>query len=278
MSSRGLIVPLRVACLLSCHNRKSLTLACLESIYSQLNACGADVEIFLLDDGSTDGTSSVVHERYPLVKLFSGSGSLFWCGAMRVLWRIAAQSRPDYFLLLNDDTFLYKNAIEVLLSSASRLNNRCLVVGSICNPINKQKVYGGFGLVSTPHFQSHLSRMSFYQTCNANCLLISNIIYQKLGIFNSAYTHAMGDFDYGYLATRSSIPILETPDFVGECFPNDESKSWRNITLSRFDRFRYLSGPKGLPFREWFIFCRRNYGLRWPIKFFGPTIRIILGI
>jgi GT2 family glycosyltransferase len=278
VSSKDLIMPLRIACLLCCHNRKSLALACLESIYSQLNACGADVEIFLLDDGSTDGTSSAVRERYPLVKLFSGSGDLFWCGAMRVLWRIAAQSRPDYFLLLNDDTFLYKNAIEVLLSSASHLNNRCLVVGSICDPIGKQKVYGGFGPISTPHLQNHFSGMRYYQTCNANCLLIPDIIYQKLGIFHGAYTHAMGDFDYGYLATRSSIPILETPDFVGECSPNDDSKSWRNNTLSRSERFRFLAGPKGLPFREWLIFCRRNYGLRWPIKFVGPTIRIILGM
>ena len=271
-------MPLRVACLLSCHNRKSLTLACLESIYSQLNDCGADVQIFLLDDGSTDGTSSTVRQRFPLVKLFSGSGDLFWCGAMRVLWRIAAQSSPDYFLLLNDDTFFYKNALDVLLSSASFLNDQCLVVGSICDPINKQKVYGGFGPVSTTNFQSHFSGMRFYQTCNANCLLIPDVIYQRLGVFNSAYTHSMGDFDYGYLATRNFIPILETADFVGECAPNDISKSWHNSALSRYERFRQLFSQKGLPYREWYVFCRRNYGLRWPIKFLGPTIRILLGI
>ena len=271
-------MPLRVACLLSCHNRKNLTLACLGSIYSQMNTCGAEVEIYLLDDGSTDGTSSAVRQGFPHVKLFLGSGDFFWCGAMRRLWQIASKSSPDYFLLLNDDTFFYKNALDVLLSSASRFKDRCLVVGSICDPTNKQKVYGGFELTSSPHFDCHLSGFRFYQTCNANCLLVPDVIYQKLGIFHGAYTHAMGDFDYGYLATRSGIPILETPDFVGECSPNDESKSWRNRALSRRKRFRLLSEPKGLPFREWFIFCRRNYGLLWPIKFIGPTIRIILGL
>jgi GT2 family glycosyltransferase len=264
-------MPLRIACLLCCHNRKSLTLACLESIYSQLNPCGADVEIFLLDDGSTDGTSSAVRERYPLVKLFSGSGDLFWCGGMRLAWSVAAKSDPDFYLLLNDDTYLLPNALPSLLALVPSPLTKAIAVGAISDPETGKKTYG---VVSNgraaPPYGVH--------TFNGNCVLIPRCVYQDLGSFHSAYTHSMGDHDYGYAAVRRGIPIFETKHFIGTCPRDHTEKTWRDRSLSVSDRLRLLNSPKGLPYREWLVFCRRNYGLFWPIKFLGPTIRILLGI
>ena len=49
-----------LAVLLTCHNRKDKTLACLESFYLAEKPVGYTFDIFLVDDGSTDGTNNAV--------------------------------------------------------------------------------------------------------------------------------------------------------------------------------------------------------------------------
>src|SRR5512146_41454 len=51
--------PLRVAVLMTCHNRKDATIHSLHGLKAQQDA-GASMELFLVDDGSSDGTSDAV--------------------------------------------------------------------------------------------------------------------------------------------------------------------------------------------------------------------------
>ena len=43
---------IKIAAILSCHNRKIKTMACLESLFSII----PDIDVYLTDDGCTDGT------------------------------------------------------------------------------------------------------------------------------------------------------------------------------------------------------------------------------
>ena len=54
----------RVAALIAAHNRRDLTLACLRSLDAQ-RVPGVTVDAFVLDDGSSDGTSEAVAKRFP---------------------------------------------------------------------------------------------------------------------------------------------------------------------------------------------------------------------
>ena len=71
-----------IAILITVHNKKTKTLLCLDSIEQTLDSCTSDlaVEVFLTDDGSTDGTSSAITERkYRIpITLLQGDGHLFW--------------------------------------------------------------------------------------------------------------------------------------------------------------------------------------------------------
>jgi GT2 family glycosyltransferase len=60
------------------HNRKPLTLACLESLARQTFS---DFAVAVVDDGSTDGTSEAIQEAFPQVHLILGSGDLWWTRA-----------------------------------------------------------------------------------------------------------------------------------------------------------------------------------------------------
>ena len=83
---------IQVAILLTSYNRKEKTLACLRSVYSQESINTVNVEIYLVDDNSTDGTGEAVKTEFPNVNVFKGSGDLFWAGGMRYAWREAIKN------------------------------------------------------------------------------------------------------------------------------------------------------------------------------------------
>jgi len=50
----------RIAILFTCHNRRVKTLSCLNSIEKQAAQGWGKPDIYLVDDGSTDGTAEAV--------------------------------------------------------------------------------------------------------------------------------------------------------------------------------------------------------------------------
>jgi GT2 family glycosyltransferase len=267
---------MRVAVLITCFNRRETTLQCLEGLKTQKLPDDLTLETVLVDDRSKDGTADAVRERFPETRVLVGDGSLFWCGGMRKAWSEAALSDPEYYLLLNDDTQLDSSAISVLLEMVGAPDSAVIAVAAIRDPQTGIATYGGIrresGLVA-PTGQPEIC-----DSFNANAVLVPRGVYKRLGGFHDVYTHGMGDFDYGFTATRQGIKVIQSGNFLGECGRNALTGSWRDRTLSRAERWRLLNSPKGLPFREWMEFNRRNSGWLWPLRTITPTIRVMLGL
>src|SRR5215471_21751813 len=102
---------IRVAVLMTCFNRKSMTLEALDTLFSQKHTDNLDVTVYLVDDNSSDGTGPAVVQRYPQVILLQGSGSLFWNGGMRKAFATALATGFDGYVWLNDDTRLEADAL-----------------------------------------------------------------------------------------------------------------------------------------------------------------------
>lgn len=267
---------MRIATLLTCHNRKEKTLLCLRKLASQTLPENKYIQIVLVDDGSTDGTREAVLDEFPDAKVITGDGSLYWCGGMRKAWKEAAASDPDYYLLLNDDTLLYPDALRDLLEITSEPDNRIIAVAAIRDPQTGKATYGG--IRGKADLVAASGQNEICDTFNANAVIIPRAAYRELGIFHEAYTHGMGDFDYGYSATRRGIRVIQSAAFLGECERNAISGTWRDRSLSRATRWKRLHSPKGLPFREWMEFNRRNAGWIWPVRTISPSIRLLLGL
>ena len=58
-------------------------------------------EIYLIDNGSGDGSVEYVHEKYPSVKIIQNSRNLGFAEAYN---RAISQIEADYVVLLNNDT------------------------------------------------------------------------------------------------------------------------------------------------------------------------------
>ena len=87
-------------------NNCALLRQCLESIRAQHS--GVTIEIWVVDNGSTDGTAEMLRREFPEVRLIASGTNLYFTPANKLALR---QSSSPYVLLLNDDTELLNNAI-----------------------------------------------------------------------------------------------------------------------------------------------------------------------
>jgi GT2 family glycosyltransferase len=273
---------IEVAALLTCYNRKHKTLDCITHLY---NANIPNLSVFLVDDGSRDGTSDAVKNKFPEVTILHGDGNLYWNGGMHRAFEAAIQKGFDYYLWVNDDTLLFNHAWDLLKKSISRAkeesSNPFLIVGSTCDPDSGKLTYGG--LVRN----SRIKKLRFdlvepaqdiksCETMNGNCVLIHKGVVERIGNLDSYFTHAMGDFDYGLRAKAEGCAIWVAPEFIGSCSKNSPSGTWRDTSLKTKDRLKALKSTKGLPNKEWKEFARRYAGPAWPIYWLSPLMRIYL--
>lgn len=272
----------RIAVLLTCHNRRQLTLECLEALFRQKMPETASIEVFLVDDGSTDATGDAVKQQFPSVNVIYGSGKLYWCGGMRLAWNVAMQQDFDFYLWLNDDTILFADALTIFLEAVNTVSETSkyngIVVGSTCHKDTGARTYGGGVQVKEKSFNFWpvvpSGSLEPCDTFNGNCVLVSRGAFRELGNLCQEYTHAIGDTDYGLRAKEKKIPMWVAPAYIGTC-SNNATDSWMNNTLPLRKRIENLHNPKGLPPKEWIFFCRRHAGWKWPCNVIKVYIRVL---
>jgi GT2 family glycosyltransferase/glycosyltransferase involved in cell wall biosynthesis len=279
------VEPATISALITCHNRREHTMACLDSLLAT-TIPGVSIDVHLVDDASDDGTSEAVAKAYPDVEITRGSGELYWGGGMRLAFGRATASCPDYLLWLNDDVILDPDAVNRLLTTyASRCAERqvlSIIVGAVRDPMTGATTYGGVRRTS------RLRRMAFAQvtptdvsqpcdTMNGNVVLIPRSVYSIVGNIDERFTHAMGDLDYGLRARSVGCQVSLAPGYVGTCTGNPPADTFRDPALTRRQRLRRAASPKGLPVAEWSALCRRHGGPLWPALALSPYVRIIAG-
>lgn len=271
-----------IAILITAHNRKSKTLTTLNSLFAQaLPTRAGKMVVYLVDDGSTDGTSEAVAGNFPQVIILTGNGQLFWNGGMRMAFEAAMCRCFDYYLWLNDDTLLYPDAIDRLFETSLALGSGTIVVGSTQNPDTGSHTYGGvrrssrwnplkFGPVLPGNTPLPVATM------NGNCVLIPANVAHTVGNLDSAFTHAIGDFDYGLRARKLGFDAMIVPGYVGTCKRNDRINTWQDPSLSVFDRWRKVRTPHGFPPLEWAIYSRRHGGFFWMFYWGIPYLQSLV--
>jgi GT2 family glycosyltransferase len=261
----------KLAILLTSFNRKENTLACIQSIYTQINP-KFEYKIFLTIDGSTDGTEDAVKEQFPDVNLFFGDGNLFWAGGMRYCYENSKEidSKFDYYLLLNDDTVLFNNAFEELFSDFDRLPSKeSIMVGSTQGQnarLENNFTYGGKILLNNYNANAKfvLPNGESPQIChlgNANIMLVPAITIQKIGFLSDKFTHGIADYEYTLRARKYGISSYITSNFLGTCHIGDNQvKNWKNSSNSTLkERINYLYSPKGLAYKEYLFYIRTYF-------------------
>lgn len=273
----------RIAVLLTCFNRREKTLKCLDSVYAQKVAESVRMEVFLVDDGSKDGTSDAVRLRFDQVTILTGDGNLFWAGGMRKAWSVALKTgKFDYFWLINDDTVMYPDALGNLLKADAyareKFGKSGIYSGSTLDPKTKLHSYGGEKLKNIDNYAAEsVLPNGTYQSCeftNANCLLIPHSVVEKIGIFSEKYIQSIADYDYSMRVVRAGLPVLILPGYAGEC-EYDHTKYEEAEIPPLKKRIRNLYGPKGYSYNEFLYFIKTFFPKRYLNTFVTFWIRTL---
>jgi GT2 family glycosyltransferase len=274
---------IKIAILMTCYNRRDTTLACLRKLMNQDGIREVKLQVYLVDAGSTDGTVEAIEDQYPDIHLIRRDNTLFWCSGMRVAFEEAMRGDQDYFLWLNDDTMLFRNAIRTLLDTTYQIRRQegkpGIIVGSTQDPKTGQCTYGGVTRKSKwrPLVHQLLEPSGKPQQCitmNGNCVLIAQEVVESIGNLSPAFTHLMGDYDYGLSASAKGIGIWIAPVYIGQCYQNP-LPLWADPEVALRKRLAILHSPKGLPPREWFIYVRRHAGIYWPVYMLTLYMRVL---
>ena len=272
---------MKIAVLLSCHNRREKTLMCLQMLFANRLPQSLTLHVILVDDGSSDGTSESVRATYPDVEIVKGDGTLFWNRGMHLAFSIAMSKGFDAYLWLNDDTFLFDDAIDRLFTywqkdKSDSMHSNNLYVGSTRDVESEITTYGGLkrhGPIKRFRFDlvEPSVNMIACDTMNGNCVLVPDNVARKLGNLDPVFEHAMGDIDYGLRAHKLGCKILLLPGYFGFC-SKDELCSLPEAESGRLVRLKWLLGQKALPPKSWMSLVRRHGGILWPLYWIQPYL------
>lgn len=267
---------IRIAILLTCHNRREKTIKCLYALYNAYWAQNLIFEVFLVDDASSDGTADAIAEKYPEVNVIAGNGNLFWNRGMHLAWETAAQKGDfDYYLWLNDDTIILENAIQELMECAVERPG-ALICGAIRSEESESFTYGGRDMTNNEVIPNGRIQNSY--TINGNCVLVSKEIHDKVGKLDPIFPHAIGDYEYGLRVLKAGFGVISTRYYIGYCERNAALPKWCYAKYSLKERVKALYSPLGNSHPYYFfIFESRHIGIVTAIKhFLSIHLRVLI--
>ena len=249
-----------IAVLLTVYNRKEKTIRCLTHFYNQNDTDKFSLSVFLVDDGSTDGTTEEIAKLFPQVNLIKGDGNLYWNRGMRKAWEVAAKDKDyDFFLWLNDDTNIADDCIERLLHLSSANKDSAIIIGSTCATGNPNLItYGGW---RNGKLLTDLTKPNKCETMNGNIVLIPKSVYDVLGMNDPIFRHSLGDTDYGLRANEHGIACITGIGIFGECDAHEHITVWMDPSQPFVKRWKNFLSPLGDNPFEFFYFRRKHFGI-----------------
>jgi len=281
-----------IAILIPVFNRKEISLNCIRQL-KLVDFCQQEVDIIIIDDGSTDGTADAIANEFDDVVLLKGDGDLWWTGAMNKGIEFVLANSYDYVFFLNDDLEFKSDFFISLYEGMRKFPDAIISSIKLIAHSDKQEILtAGFKIKGFFHELNNFMAGDLYQPhtlpefieCDvltgASLIMPVNVI-RKIGMMDDLrFPHNWGDLEYVRRASLSGIRCFVATYSVvmTEFNPNYylmylTSASRMDYIKNLFDNHKYNYGFKRVwymsvmhkPFfRGVLLFLRRLLGtLRW---------------
>jgi GT2 family glycosyltransferase len=207
-------------------NTRELLANCIDSI--EQHSSGLQLEVIVVDNGSTDGSQVMLQEKYPHVQLIANQENVGFARANNQAMRVA---QGAYFLLWNSDAFATPGAIQSLLRLAEREPKAGIIGAQLRNadgtfqashtpfPNQWQEFLiltglgrawqGGFYPSFGPEEEKGPQVIDYVEGA---CLLVRREAYQAVGGLDEGYFMYAEEVDWCYSMRRHGWQVWYQPE------------------------------------------------------------------
>lgn len=195
------------------YNGGNQPLKCLSSI-QKLNYPHKKIEVIVVDNASTDGSSFQIEKSYPKIQLIKNSKNLGFAKAINLGIK---KAKGDFIFITNDDIIFEKNSLKILISYAQKHEN-CILGGKQLHPQTKKFIAGGRRFSFLTGMQTPIKNVSTAINCDQvdGCaMLIPKKLFAKLGLFDEGFYPVYGeDLDLCLRAKKAHIDVIYHPKAI----------------------------------------------------------------
>jgi GT2 family glycosyltransferase len=240
-------------------NTRDLLCQCLDSLTRKV--VGIEMEILVVDNGSSDGSVPAVRKRFPGVRLIENRVNM---GFARANNQAISLSSGDYLLLLNPDTQVKDEAIERMLSFMNAHAKAGLAGAQLVNADgSKQNSFANFPSLATELLNKSLLRWLFSEKFPGKetdylgpvevdsvigaCMMVRRRAVEQVGFLDEKFFLFLEETDWCYRMKKADwkiyhIPRAEILHFQGKSAEAEKGKARIEYYRSRYYYFRKNRG------------------------------------
>jgi GT2 family glycosyltransferase len=243
-------------------NTKQLLMDCISSVYR--TAKGPSFDIFVVDNGSTDGSVEEVSRTHPAVKVIANAANLGFAGANNLALR---KMSGRYAVLLNSDTLLKDSALDKMFEFMEHHPEAGMCGPQLLNDDgSRQNSVGHFPTLVTEFMSKRLIRVLYPETYRqafspggagsdaprevdyivGACMVVRKKAMDEVGMLDDDYFFLYEEVDWCFRMKKSGWRVYHLPEVEIIHFGGQSMKDINLRARAESWRSRYLFFRKNL--------------------------------
>lgn len=194
----------RTAIVIPCYQEWDNINTCLRSLGPELSS---DEIVIVVDAGSTDGTSSFIHEQFPSVICLQGSADMWWSESVNLGVSEALKAGVDGIVTYNSDNHATPGFLHHLKATA--WSERLVIVSSVCCYLDRPNIVFFAGRTRSSITDRFLylnhnwpitllpSGKREVELLHGMCTFFPVSAFSRVGLFDAKnFPHLFGDDDF----------------------------------------------------------------------------------
>ncbi len=207
-----------VSVLILAYNNLSDTIECLVSV-SEIQY--ANLDVLVVDNGSTDGSADAIRDHFPNVRVLRSESNLGVPGGFNLGIRNALASGSEFVFLLNNDTVVAPDIVSILVARAIENPNLAIVMPKILYYDQRDLVWSVgaryrrvppaivfIGLGKPDRDFQRVQRIQYAPSCG---LLVRRGAFERVGLFDDGYRFYYDDWDFSIRVREAGFAIELVP-------------------------------------------------------------------
>ncbi|HSX58183.1 MAG TPA: glycosyltransferase family 2 protein [Candidatus Saccharimonadales bacterium] len=261
----------KVTVIIPTFNKKDLLEECLNSLQKQALS---QFDTVVVDNGSSDGTSQLIEEKFPEVRIIRNEKNRGFVAVNQAI----VEAKTEYIALLNNDAIAVENWLEELVRGMERFPEAGFAAAKILQFSNKkliesagdgfsQGLLAGYSIGNNQPDNEDFNYEKFVFSATGNGSIYRKELFDKVGLFDKRFFAYFEDIDLGFRANLAGFKCVFLPKAV--IFHRGGQTAVHNslFHLRLTDRNKIITVLKNMPLKYIFRNRKASFDLFfWPFE------------